>query len=39
LPPTTVEYVEKQPTMEEVFLAIIGDNEDDATGADAKEAP
>jgi ABC-2 type transport system ATP-binding protein len=24
LPPTTVEYVEKQPTLEEVFLAIIG---------------
>ena len=26
LPPTTVEYVEKQPTLEEVFLAIIGDD-------------
>jgi ABC-2 type transport system ATP-binding protein len=39
LPPTTVLYVEKQPTLEEVFLAIIGDHEDDATGADAKEAP
>jgi ABC-2 type transport system ATP-binding protein len=39
LPPTTVEYVEKQPTLEEIFLAIIGDHEDDATGADAKEAP
>jgi ABC-2 type transport system ATP-binding protein len=24
LPPATVEYVEKQPTLEEVFLAIIG---------------
>ena len=24
-PPTTVEYVEKQPTLEEVFLAIVGD--------------
>ena len=24
LPPTTVEYVEKQPTLEEVFLAVIG---------------
>ncbi|MGC4154383.1 MAG: ATP-binding cassette domain-containing protein [Propionicimonas sp.] len=25
LPPATVEYVEKQPTLEEVFMAIIGD--------------
>jgi ABC-2 type transport system ATP-binding protein len=25
LPPTQVEYVEKQPTLEEIFLAIIGD--------------
>ena len=24
LPPTTVEYVEKQPTLEEIFLAIVG---------------
>jgi ABC-2 type transport system ATP-binding protein len=30
LPPATVEYVEKQPTLEEVFLAIVG-----ATGQDA----
>jgi ABC-2 type transport system ATP-binding protein len=29
LPPATVEYVEKQPTLEEVFLAIVG-----ATGND-----
>jgi ABC-2 type transport system ATP-binding protein len=36
LPPTTVEYVEKQPTLEEVFLAIIGDHEDGATGANAR---
>ncbi len=27
LPPATVEYVEKQPTLEEVFLAIVGDND------------
>ena len=27
LPPTTVEYVEKQPTLEEIFLAIIGDDQ------------
>ena len=26
LPPAKVEYVEKQPTLEEVFLAIVGDN-------------
>jgi len=30
LPPATVEYVEKQPTLEDVFLAVIG-----ATGQDA----
>jgi ABC-2 type transport system ATP-binding protein len=28
LPPTTVEYVEKQPTLEDVFLAIIGSSGD-----------
>jgi len=26
LPPTTVEYVEKQPTLEDVFFAIVGDD-------------
>lgn len=26
LPPTKVEYVEKQPTLEEVFLAVVGDD-------------
>ncbi|MGK5441588.1 ABC transporter ATP-binding protein [Micromonospora sp. URMC 105] len=26
LPPATVEYVEKQPTLEDIFLAIIGDD-------------
>jgi ABC-2 type transport system ATP-binding protein len=31
LPPATVEYVEKQPTLEDVFLAIVGN---DDTGAD-----
>src|SRR6478736_70178 len=24
LPPTTIEYVEKQPTLEDVFLAVVG---------------
>lgn len=28
LPPAKVEYVEKQPTLEEIFLKIIGDEED-----------
>ena len=31
LPPTTVEYIEKQPTLEEIFLAIIGDDQRAAT--------
>ncbi|MCU1516276.1 MAG: daunorubicin/doxorubicin resistance ATP-binding protein DrrA [Pseudarthrobacter sp.] len=26
LPPAKVEYVEKQPTLEEIFLALVGDN-------------
>ena len=26
LPPATVEYVEKQPTLEDIFLAVIGDD-------------
>jgi ABC-2 type transport system ATP-binding protein len=34
LPPAKVEYVEKQPTLEEIFLTLIGDNDDgDATSA------
>ena len=33
LPPAKVEYVEKQPTLEEVFLAIVGDDGKDATPA------
>ncbi|MFD2419677.1 ABC transporter ATP-binding protein [Amycolatopsis pigmentata] len=32
-PPATVEYVEKQPTLEEIFLAIIGHDDKTATGA------
>jgi ABC-2 type transport system ATP-binding protein len=32
LPPAKVEYVEKQPTLEEVFLAIIGDRPDRTNG-------
>jgi ABC-2 type transport system ATP-binding protein len=35
LPPARVEYVEKQPTLEEIFLAVIGDGGDAAAaGAD-----
>ena len=33
LPPAKVEYVEKQPTLEEVFLAIVGNDGKDATPA------
>ncbi|MEU4366700.1 ABC transporter ATP-binding protein [Micromonospora chersina] len=36
LPPAKVEYVEKQPTLEEVFLAIVGD--DNAAGAPTSTA-
>lgn len=30
LPPATVEYVEKQPTLEDVFLAIVGGGQEEA---------
>jgi ABC-2 type transport system ATP-binding protein len=33
LPPTKIEYVEKQPTLEEVFLAIVGDHPTDGDAA------
>ena len=33
LPPAKVEYVEKQPTLEEIFLTLVGD--DGATAGDA----
>jgi ABC-2 type transport system ATP-binding protein len=33
LPPAKVEYVEKQPTLEDVFLAIVGDDGRDGTPA------
>lgn len=32
LPPAKVEYIEKQPTLEEVFLAIVGDRARGSTG-------
>lgn len=33
LPPATVEYVEKQPTLEDVFLAVVGGDGDETTPA------
>jgi ABC-2 type transport system ATP-binding protein len=33
LPPAKIEYVEKQPTLEDVFFAIVGDNGKDAEPA------
>ncbi|WP_136708883.1 ATP-binding cassette domain-containing protein [Agromyces sp. H66] len=33
LPPATVEYVEKQPSLEDVFLALVGDTGDESNGA------
>ena len=33
LPSAKVEYVEKQPSLEEVFLALVGDNGQDSTAA------
>jgi ABC-2 type transport system ATP-binding protein len=38
LPPATVEYVEKQPTLEDVFFAIVGDDGKDGD-ATTKERP
>jgi ABC-2 type transport system ATP-binding protein len=35
LPPTKIEYVEKQPTLEDVFLAIIGDDSKNGLGLTA----
>lgn len=43
LPPATVEYVEKQPTLEEVFLALVGETgqteASDPTTTTAEEKP
>ena len=35
LPPAKVEYVEKQPTLEDVFLAVVGDTGEDDKDGDA----
>ncbi|NEA35737.1 ATP-binding cassette domain-containing protein [Streptomyces sp. SID13031] len=34
LPPAKVEYVEKQPTLEDIFLALVGNDGKDATSKD-----
>ncbi|WP_353827119.1 ABC transporter ATP-binding protein [Agromyces sp. SYSU T0242] len=39
LPPTTVEYVEKQPTLEEVFLALVGEGRSVHDPADTAARP
>jgi ABC-2 type transport system ATP-binding protein len=39
LPPTTVEYVEKQPTLEEVFLAVVGVREPSTAPRPLSEEP
>jgi ABC-2 type transport system ATP-binding protein len=39
LPPAKVEYIEKQPTLEDVFLSIVGDNgKDEDAGNDRSSA-
>ena len=38
LPPATVEYVEQQPTLEDVFLKLVGDDGSEAAST-ATEAP
>jgi ABC-2 type transport system ATP-binding protein len=40
LPPAKVEYVEKQATLEDIFLAIVGDHgSDGGAGNDSGPAP
>jgi ABC-2 type transport system ATP-binding protein len=39
LPPAKVEYVEKQPTLEDVFLAVVGATARTPTPATAASAP
>lgn len=38
LPPAQVEYIEKQPSLEDVFLALVGDSGEDGPAADASGA-
>ncbi|AXJ10172.1 ABC transporter ATP-binding protein [Arthrobacter sp. PM3] len=39
LPPAKVEYVEKQPSLEDVFLALVGDTGESTSGGPATAAP
>ena len=39
LPPATIEYVEKQPTLEDVFLALVGGNADGHARTNTGHAP
>jgi ABC-2 type transport system ATP-binding protein len=39
LPPATVEYVEKQPSLEDVFLALVGDSGETDTSAADRTVP
>ena len=39
LPPATVEYVEKQPSLEDVFLALVGETDETEATAETDAAP
>jgi ABC-2 type transport system ATP-binding protein len=39
LPPARVEYVAKQPTLEDVFFAVVGDDDKGGNDSDAEQAP
>jgi ABC-2 type transport system ATP-binding protein len=36
LPPAKVEYIEKQPTLQDVFLSLVGDDSSDSTAGDER---
>ena len=38
LPPATVEYIEKQPTLEDVFFAVVGNDSPDGTATSGKDS-
>ena len=38
LPPAKVEYVEKQPSLEDVFLALVGDDSESVGADTARDA-
>lgn len=39
LPPATVEYVERQPTLEEIFFSLVGDDADEGPTVPAADEP